>query len=224
MTESKNTGDKTISVTPKKTLGLKRGNIERDVVRQSFSHGRTNTVQVERKKRRITLPGEARSEPAPAPQARQAPAEPAPSPAPSRPSAPDQAANARAAGMVLRQLSTDELDARARALADAKVHEAEERRHAEETAGRRAEEAKRLAREREEAERRKAEEEARRKAEEVARERAEDAARRRFGAEEAKKPEVPEVQLARPGALRVVKEVEEDDERPSGGLRGRVKA
>ena len=33
MTETKNTGDKTISVAPKKTLGLKRGNVERDVVR-----------------------------------------------------------------------------------------------------------------------------------------------------------------------------------------------
>ena len=43
MTETKNTGDKTISV-PKKPLGLKRP-LERDTVRQSFSHGRTNMVQ-----------------------------------------------------------------------------------------------------------------------------------------------------------------------------------
>jgi translation initiation factor IF-2 len=222
MTETKNTGDKTISVTPKKTLGLKRG-VERDVVRQSFSHGRTNTVQVERKKRRITLPGE-KPEMAPAP-VRQASAveagtQTAPSP---RPTAAEAAASARAAGMVLRQLSTDELDARARALADAKVHEAEERRHAEEIAGRRAEEQKRLAREREEADRRKAEEEARRKAEETARERAEDAARKRFGDEERKAAEA-EGAPPRTAALRLLKEGEfEDDERPSG-LRGRVKA
>ena len=57
MTETRNTGDNTISVPPKKKkLGLPRGSVERDTVRQSFSHGRTNTVQVERKKRRIAVP------------------------------------------------------------------------------------------------------------------------------------------------------------------------
>lgn len=222
MSDTKNTGDKTISVTPKKTLGLKRGNIERDVVRQSFSHGRTNTVQVERKKRR-PLSGDGKSEAA-APAGRQA-AEAALQSATARPSASEQAAaNARAAGLVLRQLSSDELDARARALADAKVHEAEERKHAEEIAGRRAEEQKRLAREREEADRRKSEEESRRKAEDAQRERAEETARRRFGGEEVRRPgEVVEAP-ARPGVGgKPVREVEDDDERPSG-VRGRVKA
>src|SRR5258708_33434938 len=180
--ETKNPGDKTLSVAPKKaTLGLKRG-VERDTVRQSFSHGRTNTVQVERKKRRIVLPGEGRAEPsspvrtpepAMAGPARAHAHEPAPTPNPR-------------AGLVLRQLSGDEIDARARALADAKVHEAEERKAAEEAATRRVAEAARLQREREDAERRKTEEEARRKTEETLRERAEDAARRRFGGEEAK--------------------------------------
>ncbi len=146
MTDSNNTGDKTITVAPKKTLGLKPRGVERDVVRQSFSHGRTNTVQVERKKRRIALPGEKIEAPAPVATPRPAPAEVA-SVQPARPtSAETAAARARAAGMVLRQLSTDELDARARALADAKVHEAEERRVAEEVAVRRTEEQKRLSR------------------------------------------------------------------------------
>ncbi|MEO8669633.1 MAG: translation initiation factor IF-2 associated domain-containing protein, partial [Bauldia sp.] len=131
MSDTKNTGDKTISVAPKKTLGLKRG-VERDVVRQSFSHGRTNTVQVERKKRRINLPGEGRVEAPPAspPPRPVAAAEPAMQATPVKSAADRAAASARAAGLVLRQLSTDELDARARALADAKVHEAEERRAA----------------------------------------------------------------------------------------------
>src|SRR5947209_14083982 len=153
--ETKNPGDKTLSVAPKKsTLSLKRG-VERDTVRQSFSHGRTNTVQVERKKRRILLPGEtARPEP-PAPVRTHEPAaagnarvhahEPAP---------PASPAGARA-GLVLRQLSDDEIDARARALADAKLHEAEERKAAEEAASRRAAESARTQREREDAERRK---------------------------------------------------------------------
>ena len=57
------TGDKTINAPKRAPLGLKRG-LERDTVRQSFSHGRTNTVQVERKKRRITLPGEKAEAPA----------------------------------------------------------------------------------------------------------------------------------------------------------------
>src|SRR4029078_928378 len=58
MTDSKTTGgDKTISVAQKPRLGLKRGpGVERDMVRQTFSHGRTNTVHVERKERRVVVP------------------------------------------------------------------------------------------------------------------------------------------------------------------------
>src|ERR1700681_3102 len=126
--ETKNPGDKTLSVAPKKaTLGLKRG-VERDTVRQSFSHGRTNTVQVERKKRRLVMPGEGRAEPS-APLRSPEPAIAGPARAHAHEPAP---ASSQRAGLVLRQLSGDEIDARARALADAKVHEAEERKAAEE--------------------------------------------------------------------------------------------
>jgi translation initiation factor IF-2 len=216
--ETKNPGDKTLSVAPKKaTLGLKRG-VERDTVRQSFSHGRTNTVQVERKKRRLLPPGEGRAEPSP----------PLRTPEPAMAGQvrvhahePPQAPSPRA-GLVLRQLSDDEIDARARALADAKLHEAEERKAAEEAATRRVAEAARVQREREDAERRKTEEEARRKAEETARERAEDAARRRFGGEEAKPGEGEAHLGARPG-LKLLKDAEAEEEERSGGLRGRVK-
>ena len=220
---AENTGDKTINA-PKRTLGLKRGLTERDTVRQSFSHGRTNTVQVERKKRRITLPGEKAEAAAPAPvvarpiEASAAPARPAPAP-----EAPMSPAAAARAGLVLRQLSTDEIDARARALADAKVHEAEERRAAVDAAARRAAENERLARERGEAERRKAEEDARHQSEDSVKQRAEEAARRRFGEEAAKT--AAEVAARPPGALRTLKETEEpEDDRPGGGLRGRIKA
>jgi len=51
MSETKNPGEKTLSVTSTKTLTLKRG-VEQGVVRQSFSHGRTKPVVVEKVKRR----------------------------------------------------------------------------------------------------------------------------------------------------------------------------
>ncbi|MEA2833211.1 MAG: translation initiation factor, partial [Methylobacteriaceae bacterium] len=50
MTETKNTGEKTLSV-PGKTLSLKRS-VEQGMVRQSFSHGRSKAVVVEKVKRR----------------------------------------------------------------------------------------------------------------------------------------------------------------------------
>jgi translation initiation factor IF-2 len=185
-------------------------------------------VQVERKKRRITLPGEkpeaAPPAPAPRPQAEAAP--PPSAPRPARPAESKPAAPARS-GLVLRQLSTDEIDARARALADAKVHEAEERRAAADAAVRRAAEDERLARERLEAERRKANEDARHEAETSVRQRAEEAARRRFGEQQkaAAKPEETPATPARPAAARVAREADEpeEEERPGGALRGRVK-
>ncbi len=221
MTDTRNTGDKTIHVPQqRKPLGLKPRGVERDTVRQSFSHGRTNTVQVERKKRRIVMPGEGKAE---TPQA----APPAPRPAPETITItprdtipPEPPKPSPRAGLVLRQLSEDEIDARARALADARLHEAEERRIAEEQAARRTAEAERLRREREEAERRKVEEEARRKTEEALRSRAEDTARRRLGDE--KKPE-PEAAAAAPRPLKPVKEGAGDEEDRAGALRGKVK-
>jgi translation initiation factor IF-2 len=194
MNDTNNSGDKDLGGA-KKTLSLKGRDSERGTVRQSFSHGRTNTVVVEKKKR-VLMPG--KGEPSSA-----APAAPRPSPAPApgssvRPiqsSAPSRQAPAAPvpssrpqggrSGMVLRQLSTDELDARAKALADARVRDAEERRQAEIDAIRRAEEEVRLAKEREEAAKRQAEEDARRAAEAALREKTEDTARRRLGAEEA---------------------------------------
>src|SRR5271163_1176971 len=63
MTETtKNSGEK-LSVTPTKTLTLKRAGVEQGVVRQSFSHGRSKAVVVEKVKRRIAGPGEAKAEP-----------------------------------------------------------------------------------------------------------------------------------------------------------------
>ncbi|MFD1332021.1 translation initiation factor IF-2 associated domain-containing protein, partial [Methylopila musalis] len=81
MTDTKNTGDKTLTASPK-TLTLKRPS-ESGVVRQSFSHGRTNAVVVEKVKRRTVTPGDAKS-------AAAAPSAPSQAAAPARPAAPQQ--------------------------------------------------------------------------------------------------------------------------------------
>ncbi|MGB6374915.1 MAG: translation initiation factor IF-2 associated domain-containing protein, partial [Methylocella sp.] len=57
MNDTKNPGD-TLSVAPAKTLTLKRP-VEAGIVRQSFSHGRSKAVVVEKVKRRAIAPGEA---------------------------------------------------------------------------------------------------------------------------------------------------------------------
>jgi len=222
MNDTSNSGDKDLGGA-KKTLSLKGRDLERGTVRQSFSHGRTNTVVVEKKKR-VMIPGKSDGPQAAAPAASAPAARPA-APAPQQPARPAQPqasqtrtiqSNTQArptpaapsqstrsqpqrSGMVLRQLSSDELDARARALADARVRDAEERRQAEEDAKRRVIEEARLAKEREEAAKRQAEEDAakereeaakrqaeedaRRAAEAAVKERAEEAARRRLGEE-----------------------------------------
>src|SRR5215475_6546730 len=64
-TDTKTPGDKTLSVTPTKTLTLKP-RTETGVVRQSFSHGRTKSVVVEKVRSRRPGPGETKApEPAP---------------------------------------------------------------------------------------------------------------------------------------------------------------
>ena len=48
--------DKTLSVSSKKTLTLKRSGIEQGTVRQDMGRGRSKAVVVETRKRRITRP------------------------------------------------------------------------------------------------------------------------------------------------------------------------
>ena len=54
MTDKNNSGDKTLHMAQTKTLSLKRP-VEQGVVKQSFSHGRTKAVVVEKVKRRIVV-------------------------------------------------------------------------------------------------------------------------------------------------------------------------
>src|SRR5215469_4350244 len=187
MTETKNPGEKRLSVNPTKTLTLKRG-VEQGVVRQSFSHGRSKAVVVEKVKRRAATPGEAKVEPAGAAErvpARQARASAAGTAAVQSPSL-SPAVAPKPSGVVLRTLTEEERSARAHALADARVREAEERRVAEDEARRRTEREGRERTEREAAEARKREEEDRRRHEEETKRKAEQEAKKRFGEEEAK--------------------------------------
>jgi translation initiation factor IF-2 len=190
MTETTKNSSEKLSVTPTKTLTLKRGGVEQGVVRQSFSHGRSKAVVVEKVKRRIAGPGEAKPEPAAPERAATAkrttpPAKPAAG-ATASAAAAAAAASPKASGVVLRTLTEDERNARAHALADARVREHEERERAEEEARVRhkrdeAERADRAA-----AETRKREEEGRRKHDEETRRKADEVAKKRFGADVAK--------------------------------------
>ncbi len=104
MNDTNNPGDKTLHPAPGKTLTLKRP-VEQGTVRQSFSHGRSKAVVVEKVKRRVFAPGEAGaaaaapSTPAAAPAAAAPrPATPAAAaPAAPRPAAPTPAAPTAAA-------------------------------------------------------------------------------------------------------------------------------
>ncbi|MEH2511573.1 translation initiation factor IF-2 [Nitrobacteraceae bacterium AZCC 1564] len=185
MADTKTPGDKTLSV-GSKTLSLKP-RTETGVVRQSFSHGRTKPVVVEKKtKRRMA------GDPAPAPEAATptpaAPVTPAPAAKapPARQAEPPKPAQ-RTSGVVLRTLTEDEQSARASALAEARAREIEERRVAEEEAARRSSREFLEQQEREAAEARKKAEEERHRADEEAKAKAEREAQKRFGEAE-KKP------------------------------------
>ena len=146
MSDTTSDGDKTIRVERRRTISLKR---DTDTVRQSFSGGRSKSVVVEKKRRRISLPGSNDAAPV------SKPPEPAAKPVAeaTKPAADVAAAEkaSRGSGVVLRTLTEDERGARAQALADAKVREAVDRQHAEEEARRHAEDEVKLARERDEA-------------------------------------------------------------------------
>src|SRR3984957_13150017 len=206
MTETtKNTGDK-LSVSSTKTLTLKRGGVEQGVVRQSFSHGRSKAVVVEKVKRRIGGRGGPGADPPAAPdRSAAAPKRSAPPPATAKAPATAPAAPAGPAapksGVVLRTLTEEERSARAQALAGAQLREHEERSRAEQEAAvrRTREEADRA--ERAASEARKLDEETKRKADEVA--------KKRFGTDA--------TTAAKPGARPALEADEEEAPRPRRG-------
>lgn len=199
MVDTKTPGDKTLSVS--KTLTLKP-RVETGTVRQSFSHGRTKQVVVEKRgKRRVG--GDAPATETHAPEPVVAAPKPAAAPAAKAPlSRPAPAAPRSGSGVVLRTLTEDERSARASALADAKVREVEERRIAEEEAKRRSSKEGIEQAEREAAEARRKAEEERHRLEEEAKRKAEIEAKKRFGEAEAKTAAAAAPATARPGVAR----------------------
>jgi translation initiation factor IF-2 len=180
------TAEKKLSVTPTKTLSLKGRGVEHGMVKQSFSHGRTKTVVVEKVRSR-TAP-KAKVE-APAPEkagakrstvtAKSGTAATAATPAPATPAA-------KPSGVVLRTLTEEEQKARVHALADARLRDAEERKIAEEEARLRQQREAAERAEREASEARKRDEDERRRHDEEAKRKAEQEAKKRFGEEEAR--------------------------------------
>ncbi len=205
MSEQKNPGEKKLSVSSGK-LTLKP-RTETGVVRQSFSHGRSKQVVVEKVKRRTIGPAEIKPEPAPV----AAPAKPAVTAraaAPAATPAPEQPKS----GLLLRTLTDEELAARAHALADSREREKIERLHAEEERRRRAERDALEKTARDKAEARKREDDERRKHDEAAKKKAGEVAKKRFGEDEGKR--------ATPAPTsRLTLEVE-DEEAPRTARRG----
>src|SRR5271155_5291427 len=179
---TKNSGEKLSVGSAKLTL---KPRVEQGVVRQSFSHGRSKAVVVEKVKRRIG-PGEARAEPLAVPDRSAVPkrttaAPKAPVAATAAPSVATPAP--KSSGVVLRTPPDDERNARAQALAGAQLREHEERERAEDEARARRgrEEIDRA--ERAAAEARKLNEEVRRKHDEETKRKADEVAKKRFGAD-----------------------------------------
>ncbi len=209
---TKNSGDK-LSVSSTKTLTLKRGGVEQGVVRQSFSHGRSKAVVVEKVKRRIGGPGEARAEPPAAPDRSAAAPKRAAAPVTAKapaaaPAAPAGSAAAKS-GVVLRTLTEEERSARAQALAGAQLREHEERERAEEDARARRSREEIERAERAASEARKLNEESRRKHDEETKRKADEVAKKRFGTDA--------TTATKPGARPALEADEDEAPRPRRG-------
>jgi translation initiation factor IF-2 len=223
MVDTKTPGDKTLSV-PTKTLTLKP-RVETGTVRQSFSHGRTKQVVVEKRgKRRVGGDAPAPETHAPEPVVAKPVAPVAKPQVPTRPSPPPAPPRSNS-GVVLRTLTEDERSARASALADAKVRDVEERRLAEEEAKRRNSKEGIEQAEREAAEARRKAEEDRHRQDEEAKRKAELEAKKRFGEAEAKAAAAAAPAAARPAvpvarAPGIAADITDEDEGPRQIRRG----
>ena len=122
----------------RKPLGIKRS-VDAGEVKQTFSHGRTNKVAVEVKRRRkLVKPGEAAPEPEAAPAPTPAPA-PAPAPAAKKPARKPAAPSGESPQERVARLQREAEEARLASMEEANRREAEEKLQAAEEEKRRAE-------------------------------------------------------------------------------------
>src|SRR6516164_9497626 len=111
------TAEKKLSVAPTKPLSLKGRGVEHGMVKQSFSHGRTKTVVVEKVRSR-TAPKAKLEAPAPErPAPKRSPAVPRGGAAAAAATVAAATAAAKPSGVVLRTLTEEEQKARVHALA-----------------------------------------------------------------------------------------------------------
>ena len=179
MSETNETEEKAAREGRKMTLNVRR-TVESGHVRQSFSHGRSKSVLVEKKKRRAVGAGGAAQpveEAAPAPRVAELPQKPV-----------HDDARSRQARVVLPQLSEEEKDARMRALTDSRQRDAVEREKAKESAALHVVTEEQRSKERDEADDRQRKEDERHQAEAKARKIGEETARKHLPKEEAEEP------------------------------------
>ncbi|MEP2980053.1 MAG: translation initiation factor IF-2 [Lentilitoribacter sp.] len=160
----------------KKTLTLKGAGVGSGTVRQDIGRGRSKSVVVETRKRRISRPDEDKAAPAVTLKPRKEVQAPAPVKAPV---AEKQPAPRKPVQETTNRLSAGEMEARRKALEGSRVREVEDRKRAEEDAIRRAEQEKIRAKEAEELARKQAEEDVRIQKEAEEKKRAEELARKK---------------------------------------------
>jgi translation initiation factor IF-2 len=209
MSEINETDDKSVRGGRKMTLNVRR-TVESGHVRQSFSHGRSKSVLVEKKKRRAVGATPA-AQPVEEPKPKVATA---PEPAPAKREREDEQ---RRPGVVLRALSDEEKDARLRALTESRQREAIEREKAKDEAARRVVTEEVKAKEHDEAVERQRKEEARHEADAEARRKGEEVARKHLVVKE-EEDEAPRAQEARPKKERAVKPRAGEERRVRGRL------
>ena len=209
MSEINETDDKSVRGGRKMTLNVRR-TVESGHVRQSFSHGRSKSVLVEKKKRRAVGATPA-AQPVEEPKPKVATA---PEPAPAKREREDEQ---RRPGVVLRALSDEEKDARLRALTESRQREAIEREKAKEEAARRVVTEEVKAKEHDEAVERQRKEEARHEADAEARRKGEEVARKHLVVKE-EEDEAPRTQEARHKKERPVKPRAGEERRVRGRL------
>ncbi|MGH1419002.1 MAG: translation initiation factor IF-2 [Hyphomicrobiaceae bacterium] len=139
MSDTKDTSDKTLRSGKRKPLSLQR-TVESGLVRQKFSHGRSKSVVVEKRKtRKLATPGSEGAAATPEAPVEKKPVVAKQPPAKSKDVSP---AKKKPTTSDLKGLSSEEQDARARALADAKERQIAEQAAAVERAKVEAEKAK----------------------------------------------------------------------------------